>query len=101
MQILGSQVSLIHAAVSESAWERGQAVSLPPVVYTDTKALLERPVGGIEQVETSRDRRPYSSPVRILNGGGAAQRALNAYESVQRLEKRDDLVAFAGIDVYA
>ncbi len=101
MQIIGSLVSLTHAAVSESAWERRDSIVSPPVVQSDAQALIERPVAGIERPETVANHRPYSSPVRALNAGGKMRRALDAYESVQRLQAGEELMAFAGIDVYA
>lgn len=101
MQVLGSSVSLVYAAVSEPAWERGLPVVPPPVIHTETQAFSDRPVGRVEAGEWSSDRRPYSAPVRVLLGGGLARRALAVYESVQRLEQREDLPLFAGVDVYA
>ncbi|MGQ9658761.1 MAG: hypothetical protein ACUVQI_02195 [Thermochromatium sp.] len=101
MQILGSPVSLFQSIVSESPWERTLPVAPPPAVRTDAKALSERPVTRTERTEGTQYRRPHSAPVRVMAGDSYARRALAAYESTQRLEWRDDLRSFTGIDAYA
>ena len=105
MQILGSPASLSYSIVSESSWERTLPVVPPPAVArTDADALTERPVTRSERTEeSSQYRRPYSAPVRVMagDGYGYGRRAVAAYESTQRLERRDDLRSFQGIDEYA
>lgn len=102
MQILGSPVSLSHAIVSESSWERTLPVAPPPAIRTDADSLTERPVTRAERTEESAQYRcPYSAPVRVMAGDGYARRAVAAYEATQRLERRDDLQSFQGVDDYA
>lgn len=103
MQILGSPAALSYSIVSESSWERTLPVVLPPAVArTDTEALTERPVTRAERTEeSSQHRRPYSAPVRVMAGDGYGRRAVAAYEATQRLERRDDLRSFQGVDTYA
>lgn len=102
MQILGSPVSLSHPIISESSWERTLPVAPPSAARTDAEALIERPVTRAERTEESSPyRRPYSAPVRVRAGDGYARRALATYEATQRLERRDDLQSFQGIDDYA
>jgi len=102
MQILGSPVLLSSSLVSESSWERTLPVVPPPAAGTDANTLTERPVTRAERIEESGYRqRPYSAPVRVMTGDGYARRALAAYESTQRLERRDGLHLFQGVDEYA
>jgi hypothetical protein len=103
MQILGSPASLSYSIVSESSWERTLPVVPPPAVAgTDADALTERPVTRAERTEeSSQYRRPYSAPVRAMTGDGYGRRAVAAYEAAQRLERRDDLRSFQGVDEYA
>lgn len=102
MQILGSPVSLSYSIVSESSWERTLPVPVPPpAVKTDADTLIERPVTRAERAEESQYRRPYSAPVRAMAGDGYARHAVAAYEATQRLERRDDLPSFQGVDEYA
>lgn len=102
MQILGSPASLSYSIVSESSWERTLPVVPPPnVARTDADALTERPVTRAERTEESQYRRPYSAPVRVMASDGYARRAVAAYEATQRLERRDDLQSFLGVDEYA
>lgn len=102
MQILGSPVSLPHAVVPESSWERTLPVVPPPAVRPDASTLIERPVTRTERTEEPHhQQRPYSAPVRVMAGDGYARRAVETYESTQRLERRDDLQILRGVDEYA
>jgi hypothetical protein len=101
MQILGSPVSLYHSVVSDSSWERTLPVVPPPASRTEADALIERPVTRTERAEESQYRRPYSAPVRVMADDGYARRAVATYEATQRLERRDDLQSYQGVDEYA
>ncbi|QGU33127.1 hypothetical protein [Thermochromatium tepidum] len=102
MRILGSSVSLSHAIVSESPWERTLPIAHPEVARTQADALIARPVTRVEPAEMSSLRqRPYSAPVRVMIGDGQVRRALAAYAAAQRLERREGLQSFLGIDEYA
>jgi hypothetical protein len=102
MQILGSPVSLSYSIVSESSWERTLPIPVPPpAAQTNADTLTERPVARAERTEESQYRRPYSTPVRVMASDGYARRAVAAYEATQRLERRDDLQSFQGVDEYA
>lgn len=100
MQILGSSASQFYSNVSDPAWERTLPLVPPPVSRTDTTPLTERPVAQAGKPEDAQYRRSYSPPVRMM-ADGYAQNAVATYEATQRLEQRDDLQSFRGVDEYA
>jgi hypothetical protein len=63
--------------------------------------LTDRPVAKAGEVEGADLASTRRSLVRMAAGDGHARRALAAYESIQRLEWREDLKAFKGVDTYA
>ena len=102
MQISGSLIPFSYPLPVEQRLERDAQVI--PFVSPQAQAqvpLTRRAVPNVQQAEQLSLGYRSSEPIRLAAGNLQARRALSAYESAQRVQVREDLRAFVGVDAYA
>ncbi|MBK5963175.1 hypothetical protein CCR95_03485 [Thiocystis minor] len=102
MQIPGSLIPSSYPLPVEQRLERDARVIpfVSPQAQTQVP-LTRRAVPNVQQAEPMSLRQRAPEPIRLATDNLHARRALSAYESAQRVQVREDLRAFVGVDAYA
>ncbi|MFD2111847.1 hypothetical protein [Thiorhodococcus fuscus] len=105
MQIAGS-FTILSPVQPEPLRDRS-AGKAPEVEARVAEAFAFEPVveveafPKVEEVAEAQSPRPYPLPVRMSVDGRYANQAVAAYEEVLHLQRRDNLRAIMGVDLYA
>ncbi|EGV32391.1 hypothetical protein ThidrDRAFT_1240 [Thiorhodococcus drewsii AZ1] len=107
MQIAGSFTTLSPVRPEPSRDRSANEAPAPAVEARGAEAFAVEPdieveaSPRVEEVAEARSPRPYPLPVRMSVDGRYANQAVAAYEDVLQLQRRDDLRAIMGVDLYA
>ncbi|AFL72813.1 hypothetical protein [Thiocystis violascens] len=102
MQIPGLLIPSSYPLPVEQRLERdARVIPFVPSQARTQVPLTPRAVPNIQQAEPMSLGLRAADPIRLAAGNPHTRRALLAYESAQRVQVREDLRAFVGIDDYA
>lgn len=77
------------------------AQAIPFVPPEEREPLTRRAVPSVQEAEQIYLSHRFPEPRRDVTDHLQSRRALSAYEATQRIQVREDLRAFVGVDVYA